>query len=153
MAIPSSRMSILHGHGAPGYMQLEQSNGSSSYLYSENASSGSVALDFNMSRNSYIMFITCKGAAASDSRKSLIDAAFSQGARCVTGYSNNVAGGEDYFEIMMNYIQKYPSMTLREAMLNADNSYTAEQRQSSSCPANPGNRCTYGNPNFSINMN
>ena len=152
MAIPESRMTVLHGHGRPGCMQLDQTNGKIMYLYSEKPTNNSIAFSFSTRRNSYIMLITCQGATASSTRESLVDAAYSKGARCVTGYKNNVAGGEDYFEKMMNYIQKFPDMTLYYAMKNADGEYTADQRKVESCPANSSNRYTLGNPNFAINL-
>lgn len=152
IAIPNNRMTVIHGHGSPGKTVLNQSDGTTQYLYSEKATSGNMSFDFMTQKNSYIMFISCKSATASDTRRSMIEAAFDNGVCCVTGYKNNVAAGEDYFEVMMTYIQKFPTMTLYEAMSNADKTYTADQRKVDNCPANVSNRTTYGNPNFSIHM-
>ncbi len=146
VATPSNRLTVLHGHGGAGYIVLDQSNGTKDYMYSDD-------FKFLTYRNSYMMFISCNSAASTSSRDSLIDIAYNQGACCVTGYNNSVAGGENYLEVMMNYMQKFPTMTLYEAMLNADKTYTAEQRKQEACPANTTNRCTYGNSNFSIYMN
>lgn len=153
VAVPESRMTVFHGHGSEGRLELNQSNGEKKYLYSQKPTNGDMSFSFSTRRSSYIMFISCKSASKSSTRESMVTAASNQGARCVTGYVNNVAGGEDYLEKMMIYIQKFPDMTLYYAMKNADAEYTADQRKQENCPANVNNRYTVGNPNFSINMN
>ena len=146
-------MTVFHGHGSEGRLELNQSNGEKKYLYSQKPTNGDMSFSFSTRRSSYIMFISCKSASKSSTRESMVTAASNQGARCVTGYVTNVAGGEDYLEKMMIYIQKFPDMTLYYAMKNADAEYTADQRKQENCPANVNNRYTVGNPNFSINMN
>lgn len=132
---------------------MDQTDGSSCYLYSENATSGNVEFNYFTQRNSYIMLISCKSAASTSSQCSLVQAAYNQGACCVTGFRNNVAGGEAYLEKVMYYIQTFPGMPIEDAMLNADEEYTAAQREETNCPANTSNRMTIGLSDMSINMN
>lgn len=151
--IPVNRLTVFHGHGSAGLIRLDQTDGSSCYLYSENSTSGNVEFDYFTQRNSYIMIISCNSAASTSSRCSLVQAAYNQGACCVTGFKNNVAGGEAYLEKVMYYVQKFPGMPIRDAMLNADEEYTAAQRQEDNCPANTDNRMPIGLSDMSINMN
>ena len=150
--VPVNRMTVFHGHGAPGLIRLDQTDGNAPCLYSENPINDNYALDFFTQRNTYIMIISCHSGASNSSRCSLVQAAYNQGANCVTGFRDLVAGGEYYLEKVVSIAENNPNMSINNVMLTADEEYTAAQRAEASCPANTSNRITMGLSRVSINM-
>ncbi len=149
----SSRFTIYHGHGNVGFMRADQKNGSFVDVFSQKLNSSQEEFDFWTQRNSYVMFITCYSAASDSSRCSLVQAAYNQGACCVTGFRNSVAGGEFYFETVVDLMENNPTMTLETAMNCADEIYPAVAQIGEDNPANTNNRMTIGLSNITLNMN
>lgn len=151
-ATPGNRLTVFHGHGSPGHMKLDQKDGTFVRMYSENAPSGNLTLNFSTTKNSLIAFIVCKSATASSDRMSLQDAAWCKGANTVMAFQNNVAGGEEYLKIVLDNMGKNPSATVYDSMKSAMDYYTEKQLQDKTCPANLNNVLLVGPP-VSINMN
>ncbi len=153
VTLPLNRLTVIHGHGSAGRISLEQTNGSILHVYSENPPSGKEYFEYGTTRNSLVVFITCQGGASTSARCSMAQAAYNKGAGCVIAFNNNVRGGEDYMEIVLDYMKTYPSMPVKDAIANANLHYTAEDRADVSSPAHPGNAVIVGNGNISLNMN
>lgn len=151
-ATPGNRLTVFHGHGSPGHMKLDQKDGTFVRMYSENAPSGNLTLNFSTTKNSLVVFIVCKSATASSNRMSLQDAAWCKGANTVMAFKNNVAGGEEYLKYVINYMNLHPDYTVNQAATAAKVYYSAEQIDSENCPANPSNVDICGLP-ISVNMN
>lgn len=151
-ATPGNRLTVFHGHGSPGHMKLDQKDGTFVRMYSENAPSGNLTLNFSTTKNSLVVFIVCKSATASSDRMSLQDAAWYKGANTVMAFQNNVTGGEEYLKIVLDNMRKNPSATVYDSMKSAMDYYTEKQLQDKTCPANLNNVLLVGPP-VSINMN
>lgn len=152
LATPGNRLTVFHGHGSPGHMKLDQKDGTFVRMYSENAPSGDLTLNFSTTKNSLVVFIVCKSATASSDRMSLQDAAWYKGANTVMAFKNNVAGGEEYLKYVINYMNLHPDYTVNQAATAAKVYYSAGQINSENCPANPSNVDICGLP-ISVNMN
>lgn len=88
-------------------------------------------------------------------RKSLARAAWENcGAACATGFKNKVSGGEDYINYTLFYLNyaTHDGGTLYDALSYASSRYTADEKKSVSCPANPNNVITYGRTNKTIKL-
>lgn len=146
----NSRFNVIHGHGDAGFINLEQSDGSTVKLYSENALSDGVEYSASGYKSSYVILISCKSATASSDRCSMVSKVFASGAMCVTGFKNNVAGGEIYCSYLTDYLKA--GYTVEGALAKADAEYSAADKENSACPANSNNRETYGFTNFSPSL-
>lgn len=135
MATPGNRLTVIHGHGSAGMICLEQQDNTDKWLFSENPSSGNIALNFTMNRNSLVIFISCNSATASNNRKSMTVAAREQGAACAIGFNNSVAGGEKYVEKLIYQMNLYPSATLNDLILAVNTTYSTAEKSKASCPA------------------
>ena len=147
---PVNRVTVFHGHGFASALKFSQSNGNDYWLYSENPPSGSIAYTCGSYRNSFIAFLSCESAAQSDTRCSLVDAAYNMGAGCVMGFVYSVAGAESYLNTVLFYESVFHSTSLSDCMILADMDYCATQRAEETCPANTNNRYISGNSNLSI---
>ncbi|MCM1529028.1 MAG: hypothetical protein NC093_03430 [Alistipes sp.] len=147
-----NRITVYHGHGGPGFISISQPVGAR--MYSENVPSGqyrSQAVSPIANSNSYIVFISCHSAEDAADRRSLVEVAYESGANCVTGFANEVAGGERYFEIVFQLMASDPNMTLTKALDEARKRFG--NVMDSASPANVHNRVTLGYMDFSFNMN
>ena len=151
-ATPGNRLTVFHGHGSPGHMKLDQKEGDPVRMYSENAPSGNLTLNFSTTKNSLVVFIVCKSATASSNRMSLQDAAWCKGANTVMAFKNSVTGGERFLKYVINYMSLYPHYTVNQAASLAQSHYSADDLKESTCPANTENLDICGLP-ISVNMN
>lgn len=160
--IVSSRCAVFHGHGGIGYIRLDDEEGNQTRFFSENPLSGGPSLETMFSgdvwnRLDYVMFITCFSATGESNnyRRSMIDYAYDElGVSCVTGFKNEVAGGEQYLYYMMMAMSfSGDAITLDRAFAYADSMYSETDKGDPSCPANGDNRVTLGFTNKTIEMN
>jgi hypothetical protein len=160
----SGRSMVFHDHGGPGYILVYGNNNEYQVLYSEKLASdssttqslGSIS-NYIWSGYSFVMFVSCQSARreAGTDRLSLAEAAYKYGATCVIGFYNNVAGGEDYLNVLSYAIQTRPTgepMTIADAVYAADFGYSAIEKAFSNCPANPNNLRVIGNSSVCIDM-
>ncbi|MBP3380181.1 MAG: hypothetical protein J6K77_04900 [Ruminococcus sp.] len=78
--------------------------------------------------------------------------AYERGAECVTGFSDTVADGEYYMNLVFGYMAEDNDLTLSAALSKADKE-RGKSLSSGNTAADPDNRVTLGNANFSLNMN
>ena len=151
----SNRVTVYHGHGSAGMIAIAQPDDTAHWMYSENVPSGaykSEAVASIANKNSYIVFVSCYSAADSNDRRSLVEVAYERGAGCVTGFSGTVTGGEHYMNTVFGYMAEDNDLTLYEALDISDSAINSS-RSSGNTAADPDNRVTLGNANFSLNMN
>ena len=138
--MPSNVINILHGHGTDDHIVMrDSSNKDIDYLYCTsqpgktsiyNYSSGS------LSNNKLDIFIACHS-------NQMALRSWNKGAVCTLGFMNNVAGGEDFVNYLMYYMQNGNSFT--EALPLASSAYhDSNGCCGSSCPAHNYHYIYYG---------
>ena len=101
----------------------------------------------------FVYYCTCDGAAADPKFGiSMVDATYELGVKCVIGFKNGVAGGEDYLQYMMNYLKENKGATIQNALDYADSLYTDTQKKNDGCPANKDNRVVKGDPDIVLDL-
>lgn len=100
-----------------------------------------------------VYYCTCDGAAADPKFGiSMVDATYELGVKCVIGFKNSVAGGEDYLQYMMNYLKENKGATIQNALDYADSLYTDSQKANDGCPANKDNRVVKGDTDLVLDL-
>ncbi len=151
---PSRRVMVFHGHGSAGFISLDQSDDTSIYLYSEDATHSLESISGTIwSGMSFVAIISCQSARDSNERQSMVDVAYSLGANCVLGFQNNVAGGEKFLKHMADAMYNRPDdvpVTIADAIAYATYEFSFFQRNDTDHAANDENRVVLGNANICI---
>lgn len=154
--LKNNTISIIHGHGNKGLLRVDQPDGSFQYLYSSRSVSDSPYRIDNypynaLAKNHLIVYIVCFSAANPNNGFSMAEASKLQGASCTIGFRNEVAGGGQYTELLMNYINS--GYTIAEAQDLADYDFIKQYGNSGpNSPANTGNRACFGHGNKNLDL-
>ena len=142
---------VLHGHGSPGYIAIHDSSGQTvGGIYSNNSSATYTLSNYSSSAlydDKFMAFIACKSALADNNgstTNSLAGMAYQKGARFSLGFKNNVAGGEDFVNLLLGRLEQ--GYTFQSALAycysNFDSIYGCN---GSSCPGHSSNLGIWGN--------
>lgn len=119
--ISDSSLVVLHGHGGPGYVNID-GRGS--------VNSGSISNYFptkTAEQMQLVYFASCHSAdnVRDDGTyvKSLVDAVIDQGAKCAIGFENSVERAEEFALFLMQSIYENRYLTLENALKKAKKKY------------------------------
>ena len=150
----SSNILVFHGHGSPGSIMIEQSQGGEAHIYLNNATNSLHKITTSAwSHISFVYFATCKSAIrdTKSGRNSMADEAYKLGADCVIGFKNEVTGAEDFLNYMANTINESSKpISISEAVKIAISKYSREKRQEEFCPANQNNLYIVGDQSICL---
>lgn len=142
----NSRILIFHGHGGPGYFNVNKSKKESDYFSVYSYELEKIISSNDWAHIDFVFFASCNSATTHSDRASLVDAAISAGAKCVIGFNGSVANAEEYLDYMMSAFANNPLITVNGAMTEADKHFS---KTSSDSPAKL--RVMKGNGNIKLN--
>ncbi|HAJ97352.1 MAG TPA: hypothetical protein DCO72_06420 [Ruminococcus sp.] len=143
--IGQNRFCVVHGHGSPGALALENASGNVSWLYADNIS-------LVMPMCSYCMIISCNSAVDS-THGNLTEKLHQHGVGCVTGFTVSVSKGEYYFKYVLHNQEFFPDNKIIDSLACVDLSFGAAYNLSGTNPANPNHRLTVGSTSVSLGLN
>ena len=149
--LPYAYISVVHGHGLPGYIVCEQSNGSTQYLYNTSSNTNSLSKYAAGTLNDVkiIMFLNCYSGVgpAGNTTDGFPVTAVNKGASFAVGFRGTVRGSEWWGNAFTAALNSY---TVAGAMSMADMNYAYDWPAISGTAVSPNytyNRITAGTVN------
>lgn len=123
--MPYNAINIIHGHGAPGYVQCEyDSTWSGLYAYNVTPQNKDACMykyaSTALQRTKVIVFLTCNSATLSNGW-SMATISYNRGAKFALGFNNSVAGAGEWNMYFMRGLAS--GKTIQEGLDYADSQY------------------------------